>query len=200
MTVNVEYLGGTETRFHLTADVHTPWSDALAALRTPFTATFDSQPLVIANAAAPAAATPSAVASPTSEPTTEVTAPGEPATPMSLDWVLWGGIGAAIVLLIAVLVLRRPKLAGSLTVQRDGKSVQEIMLTGSSVALTSADEDGPRGTVLAMTGKTPRVQVKAQQGGEKVKAKLADGERVSVGGYDLIYTAKHSRVLEMINV
>lgn len=108
-------------------------------------------------------------------------------------------MGTSRVLLLALAIRKRPQLDGSLTVEREGRVLQELMLTGSTRSLAPVGaQDGPTGTVSAMTGKTPHVIVKAQVGGEKIRARLTDGQRVEVGGYTLIYTAKHTRVLEMI--
>ena len=173
------------------ATAETPWADALAELRTPF------EPRLVLEAMTFSAPT---------EPAAPVESGVVPVNPPSglfgMSWGLLAGIAGAVIaglLLLWLAFRKRPQLDGSLTVVQDGRMVQELLLTGSSAKLQPRDASaGPRGTVSAMTGKRSRVYVKAAAGGEKARARLGDGERVQLGDYTLIYTAKRSRVLEMM--
>ena len=192
VTVTVGDWSGSSSQLSLAGSVATPWGDVLAQLRTPFAATLESQPLEVADV-------PQATVTPSPEP--EAAVPEEPSPLAGLNWALIGLVagGALVVaLLLAIAVRKRPVLDGSLTVMRDGRVVQELLLTGSTTQLVPPGGEGPRGSIAAMAWRSSRVFVKAQVGGEKARTRLADGERVQLGDYTLIYTAKRSRVLEMM--
>ena len=192
VTVTVGDWSGSSSQLSLAGSVATPWGDVLAQLRTPFAATLESQPLEVADV-------PQATVTPSPEP--EAAVPEEPSPLAGLNWALIGLVagGALVVaLLLAIAVRKRPVLDGSLTVMRDGRVVQELLLTGSTTQLVPPGGEGPRGSIAAMAWRSSRVFVKAQVGDEKARARLGDGERVQLDDYTLIYTAKRSRVLEMM--
>nr|WP_143571065.1 VWA domain-containing protein [Tessaracoccus sp. ZS01] len=206
LTLTVDEWDGSQSDLLITAVADSSWSDVVRTeLRTPVELTLTATPLQLVDEPAPAASE-DAVAGETPQPTPSRTAvaPAPPDTEQAELDPLPLIIGGAVLVLLGLAALfyfSRAKLEGSLTVLRDGQLVQEMLLTGRSVSLTPPQPGmGPSGAVSAMAGKREQVLIKAAvDGGKPAKAKLADGESVRVGEYELVYTGTRSRVLAKIS-
>ncbi|MHA7859776.1 VWA domain-containing protein [Tessaracoccus sp. Y36] len=205
LTLTVGEWDGSQSDLLVTAVADSSWSEVVRTeLRTPVELALTAAPLQLVDEPVPAASE-DAVAGETPQPSpspTPLAPPPAETEQAELDPLplIIGGAVLVLLALAALFYLSRPKLEGALTVLRDGQLVQELLLTGRSVTLTPPEPGmGPSGAASA-AGKREQVIVKASVDGEKaVKAKLADGESVRVGEYELVYTGTRSRVLAKIS-
>lgn len=134
-------------------------------------------------------------------PDVPAAAPAAPQTlPLPIVGAALGGVAALEVLVTLVLFLRSrgPRLVGSLAISRGGVPVREFLLGGRSTDLAHASTPGLTGRVTPGRGGAAGVQVTGSAGGGRTRARLADGETVRIGDYDVTYTTQHTRTMSMI--
>ncbi|MGD7733499.1 VWA domain-containing protein [Propionibacteriaceae bacterium G57] len=182
----------------ITVNLASPWQAELAAaeLKVPGAVTSNAVDYTV-TAAATSGASPSSVGQTpaAAEPPVAEGAPvwftrglpiaGAVVVGLGLLWAVVAGVRAA-----------RPKLDGSLALLVDGVVTDEVVLTGTGRSFR------PEGLKVGVTArKDGRIVVQGKQsGGGKVAGTLADGEALDLGsGRALRYTAKRTRMLEMVN-
>jgi len=132
---------------------------------------------------------------------------GATASEVLRPWLLpvVGGVVAvlAAVGVLVALLRRRPQLRGAFTIERQGATVREFMLTGPRVDLARAAGPAASGLVGTVTHARTKdaggVRVNARVGKQKVRTVLRDGDSVNVGDLTLHWTSQRSRTLGMVN-
>lgn len=130
------------------------------------------------------------------------------------EWLtpgLFGALGgvAALVALIVLWRVSRPKLVGSLAVSRGGEILDEFLLTGRSMPLSHrahVNASGLQGSATAVIKRgatkgdtTPGVKVQAKAGKLKGHGLLVDGQSFTIGDLQVTYTSARTRMIDLIS-
>ena len=134
--------------------------------------------------------------------------------PLDLGWLPgWIGAGSAVLGLVAggwfLARTSRPELRGSLSVERDGVALDEVVLSGRRLRLSSGGDLDAVVTGARRRGSgrphttgagqsEPGVRLVAHTPAGKVRAILFDGDDAQVGALTVRYTTVRSRMIALI--